>query len=386
MSEQLEQNITLKKEIGYENFIFLALFLAFFLYLGSIMGGVNMIQTLMETAFDLLINVCLYLMGVAVLAGALSGLFSEFGTVALLNRMVSPLMRPIYGLPGASSLGILNCYLSDNPAILTLADDDNFRRYFRQYQLPALTNLGTAFGMGLITTTTMMGLNVPHAIPAALLGNLGAVVGGVVSVRMMLFFSRRVYGTERMTQTKIKAFIPEKTRVVRTGGPGSRFIQALLEGGKSGVNMGVAIIPGVLIICTLVIILTNGPGEGGVYTGASREGVALLPAVGAKLNIVLGPVFGFSNPDAISVPITALGSTGASLGLIKNMALQGRIVANDVAVFTSICMCWSGFISTHIAMMDALGTKELTGKALLSHTVGGVVAGITAHLLVLLLL
>ncbi len=386
MSEQLDQNVTLKKEITRENFIFLILFLAFFIYLGSVMGGVNMIQTLMETAFDLLINICFYLMGIAVLAGALSGLFSEFGTVSLLNRILSPLMKPIYGLPGASSLGILNCYLSDNPAVLTLADDDNFRRYFRQYQLPALTNLGTSFGMGLITTNTMMSLNVPNAIPAALLGNLGAVVGGIVSVRMMLFFSKRLYGTEQMTQTRLETFIPEKTRVVRSGGGFARFIQSMLDGGKSGVNMGMAIIPGVLIICTLVIILTNGPGPDGVYTGASREGIALLPAIGEKLNIILTPLFGFSTPDAISVPITALGSTGASLGIIKDMAMNGRVTANDIAVFTGICMCWSGFISTHIAMMDALGTKELTGKALLSHTVGGIVAGATAHLLVMLAL
>ncbi|MBF1036918.1 MAG: hypothetical protein HXL15_05735, partial [Parvimonas sp.] len=48
------------------------------------------------------------------------------------------------------------------------------------------------------------------------------------------------------------------------------------------------------------------------------------------------------------------------------------------------CMCWSGYISTHIAMMDALGTKEATGKALISHTIGGLTAGVAAHLLYML--
>jgi len=151
----------------------------------------NMIKTMMETGFDLLINICLYLMAVAVLAGAISGLFSEFGTIALINKILSKLMKPLYDLPGASSLGILNCFLSDNPAILTLADDDNFRRYFKQYQLPALTNLGTAFGMGLITTTAMMGLNVKSAVPAALIGNVGAIAGSIVSVRLMIYFSKK---------------------------------------------------------------------------------------------------------------------------------------------------------------------------------------------------
>mgnify|MGYP006924685256 FL=1 len=44
-------------------------------------------------------------------------------------------------------------------------------------------------------------------------------------------------------------------------------------------------------------------------------------------------------------------------------------------------MCWSGYLSTHVAMMDALGSKELTGKAILSHTIGGVAAGMAAHFL-----
>ena len=66
------------------------------------------------------------------------------------------------------------------------------------------------------------------------------------------------------------------------------------------------------------------------------------------------------------------------------MAAAGKVSGNDIAVFTAICMCWSGYISTHIAMMDALGTKEATGKALISHTIGGLTAGVAAHLLYML--
>ncbi|UTY23520.1 CD0519/CD1768 family membrane protein [Treponema denticola] len=381
----METKSLFKKEIGAENFIFLALFSAFFFGVGSVMGGVNMIKTMMETGFDLLINICLYLMAVAVLAGAISGLFSEFGTIALINKILSKLMKPLYDLPGASSLGILNCFLSDNPAILTLADDDNFRRYFKQYQLPALTNLGTAFGMGLITTTAMMGLNVKSAVPAALIGNVGAIAGSIVSVRLMIYFSKKRYGTEAFVSTKRVEPIPGKMRPVIEGGPGGRFIQAMLYGGKSGVSMGLAIIPGVVIICTIVIMLTNGPSADGTYTGGAREGIAVLPWIGQKLSFILNPMYGFSSPEAISVPITALGSTGAALGIVKEMSFAGKINANDIAVFTAICMCWSGYISTHIAMMDALDTKEMTGKAILSHTIGGLFAGFVAHLIAFVL-
>lgn len=376
----------LKKEITPENFIFLFCFLAFFGSVGYKMGGVNMINTMMKTGFDLLLNTCLYLMAVAVLAGAVSGLFSEFGVVALINKILAKFMKPLYDLPGASSLGILNCYLSDNPAILTFADDDNFRRYFKQYQLPALTNLGTAFGMGLITTTAMMGLNnVKSALPAAIIGNIGALAGSIVSVRLMIHFSKKLYGKEKTVETKGCADVPDKMRVVRNGNAGSRFIQAMLDGGKSGVNMGVAIIPGVVIICTLVMILTNEPPASGVYTGACGEGIAFLPWVGKKLSFILTPIYGFSSPEAISVPITALGSTGAAIGVVKKMAELGKVTSNDIAVFTAICMCWSGYISTHIAMMDALKTKELTGKAIFSHTIGGLFAGFVAHLLAFML-
>ena len=103
--------------------------------------------------------------------------------------------------------------------------------------------------------------------------------------------------------------IMSNEREIRPGSLGNRFLGAILDGGKSGVDMGMAIIPGVLIICTIVLMLTNGPGENGVYTGEAYEGVGLLP----------------------------------------------------------------------YAMMDTLGCSKLTGKALLSHTIGGFCAGVSAH-------
>lgn len=43
--------------------------------------------------------------------------------------------------------------------------------------------------------------------------------------------------------------------------------------------MGLSIIPGVVVICTLVLMLTNGPSATGAYTGAAYEGVALVPSL-----------------------------------------------------------------------------------------------------------
>ncbi len=366
-----------------ESIIFLVCFITFFAAVSRKMGFVNLINTLMNSAYSLVINTCFYIMAVAVIAGAIGSLLTEFGVVALINRLLSPLMKPVYGLPGASSLGILTTYFSDNPAILSLAGEKHFRMYFRKYQLPALTNLGTAFGMGAIVTTFIMGLTGPSGegfVTAALVGNLGAVIGSIVSTRLMLRHTSKIYGRDEWCypediSSEGKATLSRK----RPGSVGMRLINSLLDGGKTGVKMGMDIIPGVVIICSVVLILTNGPSADGTYTGAAFEGVRLLPWLAEKASPVLRAFFGFSSSECISIPITALGSAGAAIGLIPQLIRNGLATGSDVAVFTAMCMCWSGYLSTHVAMMDSLGCKELSGKAILCHTVGGLVAGFSAH-------
>ena len=387
---QPAEPVRTKKALSWEALIFLALTTGAFGAIGARMGVTNMLNTLMNTAYELLIGTVLYIMAIAVLAGALSALLTEFGVVSAINKLLSPLMKPLYGLPGASIIGVLATYLSDNPAILTLADDKNFLRYFKKYQVPALTNIGTAFGMGLIISTFMVGAGVslPGCFKAVLFGNLGAIVGSIVSTRLMLFFTAREFGREAPAVTQAQAgdtAVGEDRRVVRPGSAAARFLSAVLEGGQSGVEMGVAIIPGVLIICSLVMMLSNGPSDSGAYTGAAYEGVALLPWIGGKLDFILKPLFGFQSPEAIAVPITALGAAGAAIGLVPKMISQGLVNAHDIAVFTAMCMCWSGYLSTHVAMMDSLHYRQLTGKAIGCHTLGGLAAGVAANLLCLLL-
>jgi len=380
-----------KKALSWETLVFLVLVVGVFGAIGAKMGVTNMLNTLMNTAYELLMGTVFYIMAIAVLAGALSALLTEFGVVSAINKLLSPLMKPLYGLPGASIVGVLATYLSDNPAILTLADDKNFLRYFKKYQVPALTNIGTAFGMGLIISTFMVGAGAANGLncfKAVLFGNLGAIVGSIVSTRLMLIFTAKQFGREADAVAKSGAeqsAVDENRRVVRSGNAASRFLAATLEGGQTGVDMGVAIIPGVLIICSLVMMLSKGPGAEGVYTGAAYEGVALLPWIGTKLEFILKPLFGFQSPEAIAVPITALGAAGAAIGLVPDMLRQGTANAHDIAVFTAMCMCWSGYLSTHVAMMDSLHYRELTGKAIACHTLGGIAAGVAANLLCFLL-
>ena len=357
----------------------LAVIFALFGYIASVMGTPNMLNTIMKTAHDLLLNTVFYLMGICVITGALGRLFVEFGVVNLLEKMLRPLMRPLFNLPGVASLGAVMTFLSDNPAIISLSQDKRFSNFFKKYQFISLTNFGTAFGMGLLVIVFMIGQGF---FLEPFIGLFGAFIGCIVSTRLMqraILKSHPQYAEENSCDEEIVVEVvckEEKTLFLR-------ILNSLLDGGRTGVDIGIAIIPGVLIISTLVMILTFGPGADG-YTGAAYQGVEVLPWLANKVDFIFRWLFGFTDPHLIAFPITALGAVGAALGLVPNFLTEGWIDGNAIAVFTAIGMCWSGYLSTHTAMLDSLGYRELTSKAILSHTVGGLVAGVTAHWLYVL--
>ncbi len=377
-----------KKAVSKETFVFLIILVVGFGYVANIMTLPKMFEVIMATAHALLLDTVFFIMAIAVLAGAFSSLMSEFGVVALINKVISPVMKPIYGLPGAASIGAITTFLSDNPAIISLAKDKGFNKYFKNYQIPALCNLGTAFGMGLVLTVYMSTQGDNFGVPAAM-GVLGAVIGSIVSVRIMLHFTKKYYG---VSKEDIKAMDSEEdfgqVREIRDGNALERALEAMLEGGKNGVDLGLSIIPGVLIICTIVMLLTFGPAgsENGVafYKGVAFEGVELLPKLGMYIQPILQPLFGFTSAEAIAFPITSLGAVGAAMSLVPKFLAEGLIGANEIAVFTAMGMCWSGYLSTHIGMMDALNVRQLVNKAIFSHTIGGLAAGISAHYLYVL--
>ncbi|MBQ9399912.1 MAG: hypothetical protein IJU27_04670 [Bacteroidales bacterium] len=354
-----------------------------FIYLGVVMGAANMINTIMHTAHDLLLNTVFYLMAICVLTGALGQILIEFKVVKLMEKLLRPLMRPLFNLPGVASLGAAMTFLSDNPAIITLARDKRFASYFRKYQFISLTNFGTSFGMGLLVIIFMIGQGYYWE---PFVGFLGAVVGCIVSTRLMQRSVIKAYPKYRDEwAAELPLEHPEQEEGPVTKSTFIRILNAILDGGKNGVDVGLAIIPGVLVISSMVMILTFGPGAGGAYTGAAYEGTELLPLLAGKVNFIFDWLFGFQDPHLVAFPITALGAVGAALGLVQNFITQGWIDGNAIAVFTAIGMCWSGYLSTHTAMLDSLGYRELTSKAIFAHTIGGLCAGIFAHLAMLLI-
>ena len=306
MKLNLFKNMKFTTKRSIEALIFLLLFLGIFGGIGSVMGVPNMLNTIMNTSYSLLLETVFYLMGITVLSGALGKLLVEFGVVRLLENILRPLMKPLYNLPGVAALGAVITFLSDNPAIIGLAKDKNFSSYFKKYQLVSLTNFGTAFGMGLVLIVFMIGRG--YAAPA-MVGLFGAVVGSVVSTRMM---QRLVLKKHPELDAPVSNMDGDSQKISfkSEGGIFLRALNAILDGGKTGVELGLAIIPGVLVISTAVMMLTFGPGEGG-YTGEAYQGVAFLPYIADKINFVFDWLFGFKSPELVAFPMTAAGIPAA---------------------------------------------------------------------------
>lgn len=351
-------------------------------YIGYKMSVANMLNTIMKTAHDLLLNTVFYLMGICVITGALGRLFVEFKVVNLIEALLRPLMKPLFNLPGVASLGAVMTFLSDNPAIISLAQDKRFSSYFKKHQYISLTNFGTAFGMGLLVIVFMIGQGYTFE---PFIGLIGAFCGCIVSTRLMQYFILKSYPEYANENANEEEKNNTNTEKDESQGIFLRILNSLLDGGKGGVEVGIAIIPGVLVISSLVMILTFGaPLEG--YNGGAYQGVELLPNLAHKINFLFEWLFGFTDPHLIAFPITALGAVGAALSLIPNFAAEGWINGNAIAVCTAIGMCWSGYLSTHTAMLDSLGYRELTSKAIVSHTIGGIIAAIVAHWIYLLVM
>lgn len=363
----------------------LAVIVGIFGYLSSVMGFTNMLNTIMRTAHDLLLNTVFYLMAMCVLTAALSRIFSVFGVVDLLQKILKPVLRPLYDLPGVSSAGALMTFLSDKPAIISVAKNPLFSRYFKRYQHISLVNFAGSYAMGLLVIIFMMG----HGYyTEPLYGLVGAVCGSIIATRLMQRLVLKEHpeyltedviseaqGKEQETREPYETHPddPRQTLFVRV-------LDALLDGGKTGVEVGLAIIPGVLIISTFVMMFTFGSDpQTGTYTGAAYQGTELLPHLAGKAGFILHWLFGFQASELVAFPITALGTVGAALGLIPEMMTKGIIDSNAIAVFTAMGMCWSGFLSADAATLDSLGYRHFISRSFTCTFVGGIAAGVITH-------
>ncbi len=384
-----------KQPVTLETYLILIFTVLGFAGFSYVMGAANFLNTMIETSFYLLINVAFWIMGVAVLTGAMAGIFSEFGVIALLNKLFRPVVKVIYKLPGVAGIGAISAYLSDNPAVISLYKEKEFRKQFKNYQVPVLVNLGTSFGMGLVIAVYFISLQskfetVGNFGLAVGIGVLASIVGSMVSVRLLTHYSKKFYMIPKDDNPIKEVDGDEYLREIREGTFVNRFLESALDGGKNGVEIGLQIIPGILIISTFVMMLTYGQpvGEAGEllpYSGGAKEGIGLLPQLADYVMFIMKPLFGFQSSEAVAFPLISLGSAGAAIGIVPDFLTAGYVTIKDIAVFTAIGTTWSGYLSTHVGMMDAMNSRPLTTKAILAHTIGGLISGIVANYLFMLI-
>ena len=214
---------------------------------------------------------------------------------------------------------------------------------------------------------------------------LTAIIGSIIATRLMQrlvlkecpqYKDEDVISSDETTERTPYETHPDDPRQTLF----VRVLDALLDGGKSGVEVGLAIIPGVLIISTLVMTLTFGTDpDTGTYTGEAYQGTELLPLLAGKAGFVFKWLFGFNASELVAFPITALGTVGAALGLIPEMMSKGIIDSNAIAVFTAMGMCWSGFLSADAATLDSLGYRHFISRSFTCTFIGGIAAGIVTH-------
>lgn len=386
--KQVDENgMVVKKPFGTDTFLCIGIVGIVIAYCGSVMGLGNFINSLMNSGMWLVINLCLYLCGLGGIMGAFVAVLSEFGFIALLNKIIAPLMRPIYGLPGAASLGAVSTFFGDSPAIVACAKDEKFIKYFKPYQRPLLCNLGMAYGMGMIVVTFFISFNIDGGLTGAFVGLFGAVVGSIISVRLMARSTKKYYHISREESKADHAltddYVEEDRRV--SASLFDRVLITTLNGAKKGMTLGFDIMPAALTIALIMLTLTWGPGEGGVYDGSACQGIALIPKLGEIFLPVTRLLFGFEHGSDVAFPLTSIASVGSAMGIVPAMVAEGTISANDVAVFTAMGMCWSGYMSNCVGMMEALNEKQFIKPVIVSHTIGGLVAGIFAHIVMVVL-
>lgn len=376
--------------------LFIILSATFFTYVCMHMGVQNMLNTFMRTAYSLLIDTVFLTMAMTTLAGAFGRLLSEFGLNNILNYIFRYLMAPLYGLPGITFLGAFSSFLSENMAIIAFSRDPEFMRHLKPHHVPLLCNLGTSFGMGLFIVTLMVGLGF---YKEAIIGMAGALVGSVFSVRFMSFLIRRkakndftpdtqkrldeiiqmAEAAKAREEEEASPLLGDKVTIKETRGFVERFLSAIVEGGRYGVDIGLGMIPGVLVICSCLMILLKGEPETG-FSGGAFEGVAAIPHFMENYGrTIFEPLLGMSSPEAFGLTAACLGSAAAAVAQLKTIG--AAMTSHEVSVFAAFGILWSGFLATHVAIMDALGFRRFISAAVWSHAIAGFVAGITANIL-----
>lgn len=387
---------TLFRQRTIQNVVFCILAAMLLAILGGRMGWSNMLTTMTATGYSLMANVVLSLLAVVVISGAWAALMQEFGIVYALEKTLGRVVGWVYGLPGKSLLGALLSFLSDTPVVAGLAADPEFVSPFRRYQLAGFIHFATSFGMGLVLVVFMMGIDYPKEYGMSLsqcacIGLLASFFASALTTRLQNWWLQRV--DPSLANFVRPSKMPDKPS--QDGGRidakkteshirkikqsfFSRVLDSIIDGGKSGFALGLAIAPGIMVVSTIVFMVTFGAGADG-YDGGAYQGVPLLPWAAGKVDFVFAWLFGLEHAELLSFPITALASVGASIGQLPQYVAQGMLDPNAACVLTAMGVAWSGFLPVYSSIMDSAGLRSQAGICMVVHFISGLLSGIAAH-------
>ena len=196
----------------------------------------------MHTAHDLLLNTVFYLMGICVVTGAIGRLFVEFGVVKLLENILRPLMRPLFNLPGVAALGATMTFLERQPRHHLPLAGPPFLPLFQEIPIHLADQLRNRFRDGAAGHGVHGRAGLLHRAghrPFRRLLRLHRVDSPHAVFRHQGLPSFAVEDAVVNRAGKLE----EEEEKVETKSVFIRTLNSLLDGGRTGVDVGIAIIP-----------------------------------------------------------------------------------------------------------------------------------------------
>ena len=216
-----------------------------YLPLVGIVGGIAFCRGRRNHPFSYILKVCIVCAFVPVLNSAFYALNSSY--------YARWYYMPVLVLCAATAYVLSRPHLAEHQVPRVILPKDfknellNDSKQLTEKQRYALREViereAIAWAVGIVSpdvSTFMLGLgNIQggSVVSAILIGNLGAIIGSVVSTRLMLMQTKKIFGTEEYVEDS--AFDPSEQSsggVRKKQSLGMRILTAALDGGKSGVD------------------------------------------------------------------------------------------------------------------------------------------------------
>jgi spore maturation protein SpmB len=287
------------------------------------------------------------LIPVVMTALGLIAVFDYFGALLAGQRLLTPLLKPLLGIPGYCSLAMLGSFQStDAGAAMTkqLHDagliNDKERDIFAMFQFSADGTITNFFSTGALAFPALIAAGVS---PVTVLAVIFAMkFFGANILRLYLSF-RGVKSEERREQTGVQTQAPVQVgkATLYTGEiKGTKIYEALIDGMRRGWDIGVKyILPNVMMAFLIIYILD--------ITG-------VLNLIGVALGPIMG-VWGLPGA-AMMVLIASFMSMGGGMGVALSLYKAGVLTNAHMAILTPAIFLMGALIQYQGRALTVIGT------------------------------